>query len=148
MDKIDLQILRELEKDSRLSTSKLAKRTGIPQTTIHYRIRKLNDEKVITKYTIEVNPEKVGKAVMAYVLVLFDTNVMKGKKLTYEDVATAIRSIAGVEEFAYTTGQFDIIIKVTAGSMKELSNLVLEKLRKIPGVLRSESVVVMDYFTK
>ncbi len=145
MDEI---ILTELEKDSRLSTSKISKLTGIPQTTIHYRIKKLVEEKVITKYTIQVDPGKIGRNVMAYVLVLFDTNAMKGKKLTYDDVATAIRHIPGVEEFAYTTGQFDIIIKVTAGNMKELSNIVLEKLRKIPGVLRSESVVVMDYFTK
>ena len=148
MDKVDKDILRELERDSRLSTNKIAKHTGIPQTTVHYRIKKLVEKKVITKYTIHVDPEKVGKPVMAYVLVLFDTNAMKGKKLTYEQVAAAIRNIQGVEEFAYTTGQFDIIIKVTAGNMKELSKVVLEKLRKIPGVLRSESVVVMDYCTK
>ena len=148
MDKTDGKILEELERDSRLSTSKIAKRTGIPQTTIHYRIRKLIKEKVITKYTILVNPEKVGKNVMAYILVLFDTHTMKEKKLSYADIAAAIRNIPGVEEFAYTAGQYDIIIKVTAGSMNQLSTIVLEKLRKIPGVLRSESVVVMDYFGK
>lgn len=148
LDDIDKKILMELKKDSRLSTSRIAKLTGIPQTTVHYRIKNLLKEKVISQYTIKVNPEKVGKKVMAYILVLFDTNTMKKEKLTYNDVANAIRNITGVEEFAYTTGQYDIIIKVMTENMKEMSNAVLEKLRKIPGVLRSESIVVMDFFEK
>lgn len=148
MDTIDQKILSELEKDSRLSTNKLAKRTGIPQTTIHHRIKKLLAEGVITRYTIITDLSKVGRPVMAYVLVLFDTTTMKEKKWTYESIAESIGRIPGVEEFAYTTGRYDIIIKVTAGSMKELSSIVLDKLRKIPGVSRTESVVVMDYFGK
>lgn len=148
LDEWDAKILAALETDSRLSTAKISKKTGIPQTTVHHRIRKLVAEGVITHYTITVDPQKVGKNVLAYVLVLFDTTTMKEKKWTYESIAKSIRTIPGVEEFAYTTGRYDIIIKVTAKNMKELSAIVLEQLRKIPGVSRTESVVVMDYFPK
>lgn len=148
LDATDREIIAELEKDSRLSSASLSKRTGIPQTTIHYRIRKLLTDKVIAKYTILLNHEKIGRPVMAYVLVQFDTNKMAEKKLTYEELAKGIRGIAGVEEFAYTTGQYDIVLRVTAESMKALSKVVLEKLRNIPGVSRTESFIVMDYFGK
>ncbi len=148
IDKTDEKILGELEQDSRLSTAKIAKRTGIPQTTVHHRIKKLVAQGIITKYTIKTDLRKVGKNVMAFVLVLFDTTQMKEQRWDYESLAESIRKIPGVEEFAYTTGRYDIIIKVVTGSMKELSSIVLERLRKIPGVSRTESVVVMDYFEK
>lgn len=148
MDDIDQKIILELEKDSRVSTSKIAKRTGIPQTTVHYRIKKLVEEKVIERYTVILNPEKIGKSILAYVLVLYDTQAMKDSNYRYEETANGIKAIPGVEEFAYTTGQYDIILKVTAGSVKELSSVVLERLRKIPGVLRTETLVVMNYFRK
>lgn len=146
LDNVNKLILRELEKDSRLSTSKIARKTGIPQTTVHHRIKRLVADKIITQYTIKVDPQKVGKNVMAYILVFFDTTMMKEKKWDYGSIAKSISIIPGVEEFAYTSGRYDIIIKVTAGSMKELSNIALEQLRKIPGVSRTESIVVMDYF--
>ncbi len=148
MDEIDQKIVVELENDSRLSTSKIAKRTGLAQTTVHYRIKRLVNDKVIKKYTVVIDSEKAGRPVMAYVLVLYDTVAMKEKNYKYEDTAKGIRNIPGVQEFAYTAGQYDIIIRVTAGSMKELSNVVLGQLRRIPGVLRTETIVVMDYFEK
>ncbi len=148
MDEIDQKILTELEKDSRQSTARINKTTGIPQTTVHYRIKKLVANKVIEKYTIRINPEKVGKLVVAYILVLYDTTAMKKQNYNYNDTANGIKTIPGVEEFSYTTGQYDIIIKVTAASMKELSKVVLEQLRKIPGVLRTETMVVMEHYLK
>ena len=147
MDNIDNKILTELGRDSRQSTSKIARKTGIPQTTVHFRIKKMVAEEVIEKYTILLNREKIGKSVMAFVLVLYDTNAMKQKNYRYEDTANGIRNIPGVEEFAYTTGQYDIVIKVTARSMKELSSVVLEQLRRIPGVFRTETIVVLDHFS-
>ena len=148
LDLIDSKLLRELEQDSRLSTAQLSKRIKIPQTTIYYRLRRLEKEKVILRYTLRTDYEKTGRAVMSYVLVLFDTAVMKQNNLTYADLAHRLKNIPGVEEFAYTSGQYDIIIRVTASTMKRLSSVVLEQLRRVPGVLRTESLVVMDYFEK
>lgn len=148
LDVIDKKILHELELDSRLSTAQLSKRTKIPQTTIYYRLRRLEKEKVILRYTLRTDYEKTGRAVMSFVLVLFDTAIMKQNNLTYADLANRLKQIPGVEEFAYTSGQYDIIIRVTAGTIKELSRVVLEQLRRVPGVLRTESLVVMDFFEK
>jgi len=146
IDLLDSKILSTLEKNSRLSTAEISKILKVPQTTIYYRMKRLEEEKVILRYTIDTNNEKVNKAIMSYVLVLFDTALMKQNNLSYQDLSNKLKSIDGVEEFAYISGQYDIIIKVTAANIKELNSVVLEKLRRVPGVLRSESLVVMDYF--
>lgn len=148
IDALDKKIIGELLEDSSLSTGALAKKTGIAQTTIHYRLKKMKDSGVIRKYTLQLDYEKMGLPVMAYILVLFDTITMKNQKLTYEAVADSLKRISEVEEFAYTTGQYDIILRVTAESMRKLSGVILEKLRKIPGVLRTETIMVMNYFER
>lgn len=146
IDSVDQKILQELQQDARLSSAQLAKRTKIPQTTVHYRLRRMEKEKIIKGYTVKIDYEKIGRAVMGYVLVLFDTAVMKQNHLTYANLAQRLQRIPGVEDFAYTSGQYDIIIRVTASTIKELSSVVLEQLRLVPGVLRTESLMVMDYF--
>ena len=146
LDNTDKRILEELKKDSRLSTGKISKKIGTPQTTIHHRIRKLIKKGIITKYTINIDKQKIGKNISAFVLVLFDTTIMKKENWDYEKLTADISKIEGIEEFAYTTGRYDIIIKVNSESMKELSDVILEKLRKIPGVSRTESIMIMKDF--
>jgi DNA-binding Lrp family transcriptional regulator len=59
MDNIDMKLLRLLQNDSRTSYTDLSKAIGISETAIRRRIKKLLDEKVITRFTIKVDAEKI-----------------------------------------------------------------------------------------
>lgn len=66
LDKIDLGILKLLEKDARLTHKEIAHSMSLSITPIHARIRKLQDEGYIRRYTAIVNHKMVGKGLIAY----------------------------------------------------------------------------------
>lgn len=146
LDEKDIQILEILKKNSKLSSYQIAKKTLIPVTTIHNRIKKLEKEEIIQQYTIKLDYKKLGKQITAYVVVEFDINSMMAKKLTYDDLAREIKKPGIVEDLAYITGEKDIIIKIKAKDMEEVNSYLLDYLRKVPGVLRSNTYIALQEF--
>lgn len=67
VDEIDLKILRRLREDSRLAFTKLAENLKIPDTTVHFRVKKLKDLGVIKKFTISISPEKLNYNILSLV---------------------------------------------------------------------------------
>ena len=67
VDNKDLLILDALKRNAKAPIAQIAKETGLPGTTVHNRIMKLNKEKVIKGYTIKVDNKKLGKGILAYV---------------------------------------------------------------------------------
>ncbi len=136
MDNIDMQLLRLLQNDSRTSYTDLSKAVGISETAIRRRIKKLLDEKVITQFTIKVDPEKIGKNITAFVGV---------------DVGGEIGPVAGSEllerdeisELYTITGDFDIIMKVTCGDVKELEKTI-EFVRGMDFTQKTKTYVVLN----
>ena len=124
LDDKDFAIIEELKKNSRMSEQKIARKTGIPMTTVHNRIKKLRDNGVIEEYTIKLNYEKLGKPLIAFVLIKA-TNQADQKVLLKE-----VANIPNVYETAMVTGEFDILFKARVKSMEELNEVVVQNLRK------------------
>ena len=146
LDEKDRQILEILKRNSKLSSYTIAKKTLIPVTTVHNRIKKLEKEGIIEQYTLKLNHKKLGKQITAYIVVEFDINSMQAKKLGYDDLAKEIKKPGVVEDLAYITGEKDIIIKIRADNMEEVDKFLLEHLRKVPGVLRSNTYIALQEF--
>lgn len=123
LDERDLVLLEELGKDAKLSEQKLARKTGIPMTTVHNRLRKLRGLGVIRKYSIRLDYAKLGRPLVAYVLV----KVTPGA--SQQEVLEKIAKTPHVCETAMITGEFDIIFKARIASMDELNAMVVQKLR-------------------
>ena len=140
LDEKDLKILEALSANSKLSTYQVSKQTGIPTTTVHNRIKRLEDEKIIKAYTIDVDHEKLGKDVIVFLLSTYDMNKMEQAGMSLDDLTKKLKQIPEVEELSYVTGRFDMIIKLRLKSVGSLSQVVLDEIRKIPGVLRTESI--------
>ncbi|MBU0460970.1 MAG: Lrp/AsnC family transcriptional regulator [Nanoarchaeota archaeon] len=148
LDDKDYMILRTLNKNSKLSTYMISKQTGIPVTTVHNRIKRLEEEKVIKSYTIDVDYEKIGMEVVVYLLTTYDMNEMERKGLKIEGLTKTLKSIPQIEDISYVTGRFDIILRVRLKNIKNLSSLVLEKIRKIPGIGHTETTYALLYSSK
>ncbi|MCQ5377029.1 MAG: Lrp/AsnC family transcriptional regulator [Candidatus Methanomethylicia archaeon] len=136
MDQIDMQLLKLLTEDSRMSYTELAERIGISETAIRRRVKKLVDEKVITQFTIKVDQEKIGKSITAFVGV---------------DVGGEIGPVAGSElmnkeeisELYTITGDFDIIMKVTCRTVKDLEKTI-EFVRGMDFTQKTKTYVVLN----
>jgi Lrp/AsnC family leucine-responsive transcriptional regulator len=130
LDEKDDLLMRILKKDSRQKTSKISKKIDMPRTTVHHRIKKLQENDIIKKFTFVPNYEKMGLPVTAFILVSF-LPTMDAKQ---REVAEKISALQGVYEVHLISGEWDMILKVRSSSMKDIGKLVIDDLREIKGV--------------
>ncbi len=136
-DSKDFLILEHLERDSGLTTKKLASVLGMPQTTVHNRIKRLRQSGVIKKFVAVLDYGKLNKPLTAYVMM----------DIAYQDhyeISKKLSAMPFVSEISAVTGANDIMIKVRAKDAGELGNVVLKNLRQIGGVVRTETMLVME----
>lgn len=140
LDRFDARILDELQRDGRCAVVDLAAQIGLSATPCNRRIKNMETAGVIEGYAVLIDPGKVGLKALAFVQV-------KLERHSDEIVAAFERELSGLEEvmncFA-TTGSHDFLLQVVAPDLDALSNVVLKKLLKIPGVRDVHSSIVLD----
>lgn len=138
LDEKDLMILRELEFDSSRNLTKIAEALGIPRTTIQDRVNKLKKLGIIKRFTVKVDKSKLGKPALAFVLVSF----MPGSDVSQKNLAHQMAMMEDVEEAHLISGEWDILLKVRGSSMKEIGDLVIDRIRSMRGVARTLTCAV------
>ncbi len=123
LDSKDFTLIEELQKNAKLSEQKLARKTSIPMTTVHNRLKKLREIGVIRNYTISLDYAKLGRPLVAYVLVKANPGVDQ------KELLDKISKMPQVCEVAMITGDFDLVFKARVASMNELNDIVVQKLR-------------------
>lgn len=144
LDEKDLKILDVLKQNSKLTTQQIAKRVNIPITTIHNRIKKLEKLGVIKGYTLVLDYKKLGRPILGYVLVTAFSTLPTGKRLSQDAIAKEIKKLSGVEEVNIVTGGTDILVKVRVKDIDELNNFLIKKLRRIDGVDKTQTMIVLS----
>jgi len=139
LDDKDMEIIEALRHNSSLSEQKIAKKTGIPMTTVHNRTKKLRETGVIEGYSLRLNHAKMGTPLTAYVLLKAINQADQNELLEF------VSKIPQVCEAAMVTGDFDILLKARIASMEELNRIVVAGLRKHKGV--GESITMISYRT-
>ncbi|MEM4260164.1 MAG: Lrp/AsnC family transcriptional regulator [Candidatus Woesearchaeota archaeon] len=145
MDKIDKDILDELQKDSSRSISQLAKYLGLPRTTLKNRINRLEKQGIIIGYRAIVDWEKLGFPLCNY----FHLNISYTKDRGPELIAQQLKKIPGVEEVHMTTGRWDLIAKIRMKHISDISKILDDPkhgLLNVPSVFTSESSLVIKTF--
>lgn len=141
LDEKDMEILRILRKNSKSSVNAIAKATGIPPATVHHRMRKLDSEGVIRRYTVELDDAKMGFSLGAYVFVSVQQG--GGEKLDQRLMAQKFAKYEFVEEASVLAGDVDMVLRVKARSMEDLNRFVLDYLRNSPGVEKTRTMMIM-----
>jgi len=144
MDEKDEKILKLLKENSKLTSQQISKKTLIPITTVHNRIKKLEKEGIIKRYTLELDNKKIGKNLAAFINITVDYTLLKQIKMSQYELAKKIKQHESVEEVAMVTGGTDIIIKVRAKDIEELNNFVTIQLRNIDGIEKTQTMVVLN----
>ena len=116
----------------------------MPQTTIHNRIKKLTQNGVIKRFTIEIDGKKIGKGLDAYILCTVSYRSTRGEKINQIEVAQTIKELPEVEEVSIVTGDNDMIVKVAVKDVDALNDFVIFSLRDIEGVERTVTSVVLS----
>jgi DNA-binding Lrp family transcriptional regulator len=143
MDEKDRKIIKALREDSSLSVRLIARKTAIPMTTVHKRIRKLKREGIIKRYTIELDNDKVGKKIGAYIMISVDLKLLKEKSKNQYILAEEVGKISGVEKVEIVAGSTDMIAYVRVKDVRELDETLLGKIQNIAGIVNTETVIVI-----
>ena len=136
LDEKDLQILRILQENSRLSSRQIAKIVGLSPATVQARMRRLEEAKVIRRYTIEIDFDKLG-----YTLpVLIDVRVSEGRLFEVEEEIAKNPNVIAVYD---VTGEFDVTVLAKFRSRRELDKFVKE-LQKMKYVERTYTRLILN----
>ena len=140
LDETDLQILRTLQKNAKLTTKELADAVHLTPTPVFERQKRLEKRGYIKKYVAVLDPEKLGQGLQVYCKV-------KLKQINHEIANAFVRRIQRIPEVTEcynTSGAYDYLLKVRARDMKQYQEFVLNKLGEIERLASIESTFVMS----
>ena len=138
IDGIDKKILRTLTTDARTPILEIARNVGISGAAIHQRLKKLEKSKLLDGSKFIINPKVLGYSTLAFVGIYLD------KAIDNDDVVRALKRIPEVLECHYTTGNYNIFIKLISLDNAHLMQLLNNDIQTINGVLRTESLISLD----
>ena len=140
LDETDLQILRTLQKNAKLTTKELADAVHLTPTPVFERQKRLEKKGYIKKYIAVLNPEKLNQGLQVFCKV-------KLKQINHEIADAFVRKINRIPEVTEcynTSGAFDYLLKVRAADMKQYQEFILNKLGEIESLSSIESTFVMS----
>ena len=139
-DETDLQLLRTLQKNAKLTTKELADAVHLTPTPVFERQKRLERQGYIKRYVAVLDPEKLGQGLLVFCKV----NLKQINHEIADSFVRRIQRIPEVTECYNTSGNYDYLLKVRTANMKQYQEFVLTKLGDIDSVGSIESTFVMS----
>lgn len=133
MDEIDVKLLEILSKDSSLTATEITTQVNLSIPAVNKRIAKLKTSGVIENFTIQTNPKKIDKPVLAFVMVVLNQYTQ------IEQFLSVIQSDPDIVECNAITGEYDYLLKVYAKDIENLEEKLL-KLKNTKGIAKSNTM--------
>lgn len=137
LDELDLRLLAELRMNARLTNLELAARLPLSHSAISRRIARLEREGVLRGYRAEVDPSAVGLTIRAFV------GVQRDPKASVDLIGQDLRAIEAVAGCWIVTGEQDFFLDVSARDMAHFSDVLLNHIQKVSGVVATRSIFVL-----
>ena len=140
ISRTDCQIIRLLQKDGRISNTTIAEKLGISEATVRARLKRLIEDQVIQIVAVS-NPLKLGFEIVGVINIQVDI-----KKA--ENVIKELKKLKELWYIVVTTGSSDINVEFNLRSLDELHILLLEKINKIDGIIRTDTSLIMRFIKR
>lgn len=135
IDSLDIKILNYLRKDARMPFLEIARKLYVSSGTIHQRIEKLKEAKVITGSEIIIDYKKLNYGVT----VLLGIHVNNASDI--QDVISKLQNLDEVTEAYYTTGNYALIAKILVKDIEHFHDFLVKKLQSIKEIRSTESFI-------
>ncbi|HEX2544739.1 MAG TPA: Lrp/AsnC family transcriptional regulator [Ramlibacter sp.] len=139
LDRHDVLLLTELQRDSRQTVQQLATAAGLSSTPCWKRVKEMENAGIIRGYTALVDREKVGLSLC----VLAEVNLTRHNEDDVRRFEQAVAETPQIVSCYATTGQADYVIKVLVPDIKSYESFLHETAFKLPGVTHVRSSVVL-----
>lgn len=139
-DSIDSRILRELQRDGRISWVDLAERVNLSPSACQRRVQSLTERGVITGFGARIDPQALGYDIEAYLSVRVERHDVKRA----QEFRKAIARYPEVLTCRMMTGDIDFLLRVIARDVRSYGRFVEEKILSLPGVTDASTSIVLD----
>lgn len=139
LDDIDRQILQCLADDARQPIERLAESVNLSPTPVRRRIRRMEEDGLIRRYSVDVDMKKAGYALTLYVFVKLQSRDRK----TIAEFETKVKNLPQIASCALVSGPHDYILRLSMSDMDAYNEFLRSVLAELPGVFGIESNVVI-----
>jgi len=140
LDVIDRKILQMLQHDAKISNVELAKRVHLSPTPCFERVRRLEESAYILRYVAQLDPQKLGMGLLAFVEISLD----RTNPVAFDEFRNRIADVSAVQECHMVAGGFDYLLKVRVADMAQYRRFLGERISALPGVSRTHTYFVME----
>lgn len=134
LDSLDEQILKLIASNARIPFLEVARACNVSGAAIHQRIQKLMNLGVLKGSEFILDPEKIGYETCAYI------GLYLKNPEQFDEVVKSLEQVPEVVECHYTTGQYDMFIKIYARNNHHLLSIIHDKLQPL-GLARTETLI-------
>ena len=138
IDKLDMQIIHEMVEDAAISYADLGKKLFVSGGTIHVRIKKLQEYKIVKGTRLAVDLKHLGYDVIAFIGIYLE------KSSLYDAVAKELRKIPDIVRLNYTTGNYSMFAEIVCKDINKLRYVLHDELQKIKGIERTETFISLE----
>ena len=144
IDEIDKRIINELQKDCKQSVKELSTKLNLSITPIRERIKRLENDGVISGYVAKVNPDLLGAILEVYCTV----TLIKHQDIYFKEFEDFMATLNEVEEIIYVSGSYDYLLKVRLNSMSHFQDFITRKISRLDIISNIQSSFVIKHETK
>jgi DNA-binding Lrp family transcriptional regulator len=141
LDAIDRRILDLLGENARMPNSRLAELVGVAPSTCLQRVRALVESGVIRRFTVALDPERLGYRLQALVSI----RITPGARGQLQAFADQLRALPEVTQFFYLAGASDFIVHFQARTTEDLRDFVTEQLSTNPIVAATNTSLIFEH---
>lgn len=138
LDKLDFQIIQEMMENAEISYADLGKKLFVSGGTIHVRIKKLEEQKVVKGKKLSVDLKALGYDIIAFIGIYLEKSSM------YDAVAKELKKIQQIVRLNYTTGNYSMFIEIVCKDIQEMRFVLHDELQKIKGIERTETFISLE----
>ena len=138
LDKLDLQIIQEMMENAEISYADLGKKLFVSGGTIHVRIKKLEELKVVKGRKLAIDLKALGYDVIAFIGIYLE------KSSLYDSVAKELKRIPEIVRLNYTTGNYSMFAEIVCKDIQQLRFVLHDELQKIKGIERTETFISLE----
>jgi len=138
IDIVDKEILTLLFKDASMTYAEIAKKILVSPGTVHGRVKKMKEEKLIKGTTVLVDPKKLGFDITAFIGIIIE------KSSSYDDVIKTLKRFPEIIEAHFVTGTYSMLAKVVCKNTDQLREILNDHIRPINGIHRTETLLVLE----
>lgn len=138
IDNVDLNILEQLLQDANKPYTEVAKKVHVSGGTVHVRMNKLEEAGVVKGATLIIDHSRIGLDLTAFL------GIYLTKSSLYDEVFTALKKIPEISTIHYTTGNYNMFVRIHCRNTNHLKNLLHDKIQLIEGIVRTETIISLE----